>query len=317
MPGHFRKSFLGFNPKQVDQDIEKMKSENVAKQSHLSGEIKSLTEENAGLLSRLPELRESELVLNKNLPALNMAKKHADFEANSLIEKTRLEAEALIVAEKERIRTQNSVELEKINREIEDIKGELQYLLDFIKISINSSNLNDTFEQIVAASDKIAGAIIPGNRKNRPYLSRMEEESGEIVRYEIKDSTDRNIADGSVIPAAAVVALRKEGLHVQGDLLFEPISEREEIGEPEELSYNRQDAGSMQESGIPDLDLEKTRYITGKISGRDILDDNGVKIVARGEIITAEIVDMAEKAGKLPELIVHMIAPGLDLDEAL
>jgi hypothetical protein len=53
------------------------------------------------------------------------------------------------------------------------------------------------------------------------------------------------------------------------------------------------------------------RYIVGKIAGEDLLDSNGRKIVSRGELITAEAVERADNAGKLPDLIVNMTIPGI------
>lgn len=56
----------------------------------------------------------------------------------------------------------------------------------------------------------------------------------------------------------------------------------------------------------------RQKYIVGKIAGEDILDSNGQKIVGKKELITDEIVAAVEKEGKLPELIVNMILPGME-----
>ena len=54
----------------------------------------------------------------------------------------------------------------------------------------------------------------------------------------------------------------------------------------------------------------RNRYIVGKIAGEDLHDADGRLIVAKSGLITAEIVDLAEKAGRLPDLIVNMKIPG-------
>jgi len=51
------------------------------------------------------------------------------------------------------------------------------------------------------------------------------------------------------------------------------------------------------------------RYIVGKLAGEDLFDQDGVKIASKGEAITAETVARADRAGKLPELIVQMTIP--------
>ena len=54
------------------------------------------------------------------------------------------------------------------------------------------------------------------------------------------------------------------------------------------------------------------KYIVGKLAGEDLLDGNGKLIIAKNEKISPEIVALAEAEGKLPELIVNMIIPGME-----
>ncbi|HZG58487.1 hypothetical protein, partial [Paenibacillus sp.] len=55
----------------------------------------------------------------------------------------------------------------------------------------------------------------------------------------------------------------------------------------------------------------RVKYIVGKWAGEDLFDAAGKRIIAKGAVITEETVDAAERAGKLAELIVNMIIPGL------
>ena len=55
----------------------------------------------------------------------------------------------------------------------------------------------------------------------------------------------------------------------------------------------------------------RNKYIVGKRAGEDLYDGAGRKIAAKGAVITEEIVEMADRAGKLAELIVNMVIPGL------
>lgn len=54
------------------------------------------------------------------------------------------------------------------------------------------------------------------------------------------------------------------------------------------------------------LDEIKRKYIVGKISGKEIRDRAGNIIVHQNEIISNEMVELADQNGKLVELIVHM-----------
>ncbi|OQA07430.1 MAG: hypothetical protein BWY65_01881 [Firmicutes bacterium ADurb.Bin373] len=137
---------------------------------------------------------------------------------------------------------------------------------------------------------------------------------------------DQGSAAGSGAQLAPVAATRGGDLPAPGGMLSvgNPekqtgfIADRQEIPVMDQQKTSgtgeSENVGLGQISGATDINMEKTRYIAGKISGRDILDSNGQVIVARGETITAEIIDRAEKSGKLPDLIVHMVAPGLNPD---
>lgn len=52
------------------------------------------------------------------------------------------------------------------------------------------------------------------------------------------------------------------------------------------------------------------RYIAGKAAGENLYAEGGSLIIGKGEIITAETIQKAERAGKMPDLIVQMVIPG-------
>ncbi|MDP4171119.1 MAG: hypothetical protein Q8906_10965 [Bacillota bacterium] len=84
---------------------------------------------------------------------------------------------------------------------------------------------------------------------------------------------------------------------------LKPIAQ--EVKEPE--------VGASVESPAINQELEsiKKRYIVGKVAGSDLFDDQGALIVAKQTEITGEIVEKANRAGVLADLIVHMKIPDL------
>lgn len=54
------------------------------------------------------------------------------------------------------------------------------------------------------------------------------------------------------------------------------------------------------------------KYVVGKLAGEDLTDGSGQIIIRKGEEITAETVDRAEREGMLADLIVNMVIPGLE-----
>jgi hypothetical protein len=70
---------------------------------------------------------------------------------------------------------------------------------------------------------------------------------------------------------------------------------------------------SIANTGVPKTELNedakyiRQKYIVGKIAGDDLYDRNGKLIIGRRSPITPAVVEYADREGKLPELIVHMI----------
>jgi hypothetical protein len=63
-----------------------------------------------------------------------------------------------------------------------------------------------------------------------------------------------------------------------------------------------------------EIRMIRQKYIVGKIAGEDVYGGSGKLIIAKQSVITGEDVDKADAEGKLAELIVNMIIPGLGED---
>lgn len=70
------------------------------------------------------------------------------------------------------------------------------------------------------------------------------------------------------------------------------------------VEINENSGSNVISREISDL---RYRYLLGKLTGKELTDNLGKVIVAKNNVITKEIVDSVESAGKLPELIVNMI----------
>jgi hypothetical protein len=82
-----------------------------------------------------------------------------------------------------------------------------------------------------------------------------------------------------------------------------PLAQDTPVYEPEESKES--EAVSTEIMSI------RNRYIVGKLAGEDLYDVNGRLIVSKGSTITPDMVDLAEKAGRLPDLIVNMKIAGV------
>jgi hypothetical protein len=78
------------------------------------------------------------------------------------------------------------------------------------------------------------------------------------------------------------------------------------------LGIGENDTRVSQESpGLSDeIHSIQNRYIVGKAAGENLYAADGKLVIAKGQTITSEIVQAAERTGKLPDLIVNMVIPG-------
>ncbi|MEW6229773.1 MAG: hypothetical protein AB1700_17060 [Bacillota bacterium] len=156
--------------------------------------------------------------------------------------------------------------------------------------------------------------------------------SGKVTGYEIvKSAVPNAVPDGTVIPASCVIAVRSDRLIVSTSLLggvakvspspppqvSVPEAETAKPGEPQPErpvppGEERSEAEREVEQAIRQSQL---KYVIGKISGRDIVGDDGTLVVSKGQEITHEVVEKADAQGKLAELIVYMLTPDMSLDE--
>ena len=113
-------------------------------------------------------------------------------------------------------------------------------------------------------------------------------------------------ASANMSTSAAKELLSDEKTDVKNDASM--IIERADSGRTTGIDYplGKSPAVAAEISNI------RFKYIVGKLAGEDLFDSNGRLIIAKKEKITSEVVALAEAEGRLPELIVNMILPGME-----
>lgn len=156
----------------------------------------------------------------------------------------------------------------------------------------NNINENDFgAEQDHKAEDEIASTA---NENEEP-------ENSEITSTQVIETSSINIEE--------TTQMRDEDKKVE---IEEEIQREIDNLEKQEQTVlkDKKDTGSPAISA--EINNIRFKYITGKIAGRDLYDPTGELIIAKGKVITSEIVARVETEGKLPELIVNMILPGME-----
>ncbi len=165
----------------------------------------------------------------------------------------------------------------------------------------------------------------------------MDGASGKVTGYELtKSAMPGAVPDGTLVPASCVVAVRSSRVIVDTSLLGgvtrtsvpAQVSEPEpettgypqpegvEARPPEEQPCDRRAEQREAESDVEEaIRQHQVRYVVGKIAGRDLVGDDGSLVVRKGQEITRETVERAVSQGRLAELVVYMVTPGMSPDE--
>lgn len=73
---------------------------------------------------------------------------------------------------------------------------------------------------------------------------------------------------------------------------------------------NRSEHSQSQEGVRQEIDAVRHKYVLGKLAGEDLIDDSGRVIIRKNDKITEKVLELAQKEGKLADLIIHMVLPG-------
>lgn len=106
---------------------------------------------------------------------------------------------------------------------------------------------------------------------------------------------------------AMVEEPRKEGsLHAFTTVLREQAASLEPVPGKKSVSASAMDSKTPISDEIGHL---RSKYITGKVAGKDLIDHRGREIIRKDRVITEDVIEAADREGKLAELIVNMKIP--------
>lgn len=83
------------------------------------------------------------------------------------------------------------------------------------------------------------------------------------------------------------------------------------VGTVDQAEENAESKPSISQEVVRrEIGTTRHKYVLGKIAGEDLLDDAGRVIIKKNDKITESVFDIAQKEGKLADLIIHMVLPG-------
>lgn len=189
------------------------------------------------------------------------------------------------------------------NQEIEVVKERVRVLEEELEEEkrINQEIIDTLLTAHMEASKNVYEAIKEGeyiSKKTKEEVYDKEEDKTEAAEEEIASTIETKTIDTKMAEKEDNINYKTDPMQaVQSGNLAKAVREDKLAGSS---------AVTAQINNI------RYKYISGKAAGQDLYDQDGKLIIAKGEIITSEVIGKAEAEGKLPELIVNMVIPGME-----
>jgi hypothetical protein len=178
------------------------------------------------------------------------------------------------------------------------------------KLPIEEENEHGFWSDENKATEEIASAI-----ENNSIMTQGNEDEITII-----DGVLRKIAVEEMQPQTIDEKVKDNPEQNNGDYFNvnvnkDVISNNSAVENPPQLKQEiekREDSILGSPAVAAEINNVRHKYIAGKLAGQDLTDKNGNMIIAKGEVITSEVVARVEAEGKLPILIVNMVLPGME-----
>lgn len=294
---------LGLKKSEVDAHIQNLMDVNNRRLSEIKEKIQGLKLENEKLSKELNNLTEEMSVKKRSEKIINFGLKKSE-QIALLINKVAKEEEENLSCEWKKREYQIDNEIDEYNTIINNTKENIEKLLQNIMIS------NDSFMHVI----KTHPEIIADNKEiieNKEMIDEISEqlENNESAVTPSEEKQENNIQNnfwGEDLGEFIVTNNEQNEVNnlIDNDKLNNELDKKEDI-EQAETTYNASEEMEME----MEIKSIKNNYLVGKIVGEDLFDNNGQKIANKNEPITDEIIERAEKSGKLVDLILNMNIP--------
>jgi uncharacterized coiled-coil protein SlyX len=341
---------FGVNKIQVDYELEKIEKEYELKLHERKHDIEKLRMENQELLKQLESLKNQRKNYVGTIDFVEFSLKKAEEYSPLLKDAAYSEVERLITIGENTEKVLNE-RITEFNQEIKQTQGNLDLLLKnvlnenesigeklkqfrqqesnyiFTKSKETENNLKYKSNQSKFNNSKEDMTINKSNFSENLTNTLEEKESSDFKN--IFDKAFYSEIEKSNIKHFEVKSIEEDLGHCsfweeeENDVNKKDSEKSKPVDNVkiEEIDTKSLDEAESVKSSISDNRESKAiasditnlriKYLLGKITGTDLVDKNGNVIICRNSIITNEIVDRAEKEGKLAELIVNMTIPGL------
>ncbi|MDP4084994.1 MAG: hypothetical protein Q8934_10325 [Bacillota bacterium] len=340
-----KKTFLGLQIAPVDKMLDKLQKDYLSEKNHLEYEVQSIIKENNKLQAELMELSLQKTSQLKEDPFWRFGSDRLNLILHYFDQQEEQEMSSLRDRFEEKSKNINQ-QIEDLNKEIKstdrlflDMLNQLTEMVEKNERKVIDKEDVSIIENQLVYQEEIAESLVgvEGNSEIPVFDNLKESIFDENNDNNFKDTLKRNnttVEDGphesdsfwgkidewldSDVDLLSPM-LAEAAVGIDGEC-FTPIFEddnilKESSGKQENQSNNENTnvlteqqivKSQLDDELVEQIDSIKSQYIVGKMAGVDLLDLDGHLIVSKSSFITQEIVEKANQAGKLAELIVNM-----------
>ncbi|MDF2946182.1 MAG: hypothetical protein K0S51_861 [Bacillales bacterium] len=298
-----REQFFGLKKETINKLFKKLEQEFDFEKNELERELEIITKENDNLIYKLKEIVEKQQKILSEQEYRELGKDRISHVIESLSMQKKLELTSL----------QND-----FNERMEHTTQKLNEIED--KIIKNEKILSDLQSKV---SDIVNRALMDLTNEDHIQSDTYEEqeqltseESSEIIINEgISNNGDENADDfwGDIedwtLDTAASTEINTEELIPNFEVEFLQNDDGVNVSKDTKLATNQNNSVytvNIDSVLVEQIDSIKSMYIVGKLAGENLYDQQGNLIVEKFSLITKEVVEKANQAGKLADLIVNM-----------
>lgn len=311
---------FGYSKTEVDRYLVQQREAYEKELSSMSESIQHYRQERIRLMKELGSLHEqSQLPQEKEL--LEFAQKRVQKSVHTLIEIGNKEASAINKEASIKMSVHDR-KVGEIEKEIQAIRSQIAHESTLIVKQLSdldpSPFLKDKPERNIFVNEKNLQPQAP--KKDIPLTGSPRSESfwGQGLTFfgnSVKEiPMDKNIETKSKVEPYTGNDVQESNVKITNEYEIPDRKDSASLSEfqektdlPEEPAAKKANPAMMKE-----IQTVRLKYIVGKLAGEDLLNSKGEVLIRKNEQITSNIVEAAATEGKLAELIVKMIIPGLE-----
>lgn len=279
----FGSSFIGYDKEHVDSYMESMYESNVIRLDELRRSINDIRNERDRLSMDLDGKQKQAEEYKKSRKYLEFSLKRAESAAKLIS----LSAEN----EKSELDEVCKAKLDEYDKEIERLDGEIKNKQEQLSFLARRASMRKQSKSTEA---------------DEPAMAREDAQRKSIVD---KHEGSRRIGGSSFWDDDAA---EESGFKETGSSRGLRSETRRNENNIKEDSGNSKGNFPSSPALSADISQVRNKYLVGKIAGEDLIARDGSIIAPQNSVITVEVVRRAQEEGKLAELIINMILPGME-----